>query len=167
LKRLAASGQLSPADMVWTESRGAWAPASSIKGLFSSPPPIDSETVVCAFCPKPMSQEALQCSSCQNWRRDIHVLIDTYRKFTLAQVAAIMLGGLVVFVLVVTTKEARTWTGQFSFEKFRGTPSFVAAVVTVIVVVLVGIITQVSAVGYRERIRKATNGLWKRPWWTF
>lgn len=38
LKELAASGQLSPTDMVWKDGMGAWAPASSLKGLFNSNP---------------------------------------------------------------------------------------------------------------------------------
>jgi hypothetical protein len=38
LRQLAASGQLSPTDLVWKEGMGAWVPASSIKGLFNSNP---------------------------------------------------------------------------------------------------------------------------------
>ena len=38
LKQLAASGQLSPADIVWKDGMAAWVPASSLKGLFSSNP---------------------------------------------------------------------------------------------------------------------------------
>jgi hypothetical protein len=34
LKQLANAGQLQPTDMVWQEGMTAWAPASSIKGLF-------------------------------------------------------------------------------------------------------------------------------------
>lgn len=36
LKQLAASGQLSPTDMVWKDGMDAWVPASSLKGLFNS-----------------------------------------------------------------------------------------------------------------------------------
>jgi hypothetical protein len=38
LRQLAASGQLSPTDLVWKDGMGAWVPASSIKGLFNSNP---------------------------------------------------------------------------------------------------------------------------------
>ena len=43
LKQLAATGQLSPTDMVWKDGMGAWVPASSLKALFNSnlgPPPV-------------------------------------------------------------------------------------------------------------------------------
>jgi hypothetical protein len=43
LKQLAATGQISPADLVWKEGLANWVAASSIKGLFSpisSPPPL-------------------------------------------------------------------------------------------------------------------------------
>ena len=51
LKQLAGAGQLQPTDMVWQEGMTAWAPASSIKGLFppakvpppSTPPPAKKE----------------------------------------------------------------------------------------------------------------------------
>src|SRR4051812_26904524 len=38
LKQMAAAGQLQPTDLVWQEGMPSWAPASSIKGLFSSGP---------------------------------------------------------------------------------------------------------------------------------
>ena len=37
LKQLAASGSLSPSDLVWKEGMAEWKPASSVKGLFLSP----------------------------------------------------------------------------------------------------------------------------------
>src|SRR5437660_1166862 len=91
LKLLAASGQISPTDMVWREGMAAWVPASSLKGLITSavappplaPPPLPyepppyspgSETRACAFCRKPMSSDAIRCPSCNNWRQDIHLL---------------------------------------------------------------------------------------------
>jgi hypothetical protein len=40
LSQLAASGQLSPTDMVWKEGMGAWVPASTLKGLFNPNPPL-------------------------------------------------------------------------------------------------------------------------------
>lgn len=43
LKRLADSGQLSPADLVWKEGLASWVAASSVKGLFAgnaTPPPL-------------------------------------------------------------------------------------------------------------------------------
>lgn len=37
LKRLAASGNLGPTDLIWKEGMAEWKPASSVRGLFSSP----------------------------------------------------------------------------------------------------------------------------------
>ena len=59
LKRLAASGELSPTDMIRKEGIEAWVPASKAKGLFpstSSSPPLGK-------CPKP--DKAVACDS--NW----------------------------------------------------------------------------------------------------
>ena len=36
LKRLAAAGELRPTDLVWTDTLANWAPASTVKGLFSA-----------------------------------------------------------------------------------------------------------------------------------
>jgi len=46
LKELAASGELSPNDLVWKEGLAEWKPASTLKGLFpetSGPPPLPIE----------------------------------------------------------------------------------------------------------------------------
>ena len=37
LKQMASSGQLAPTDMVWTPGMASWAPAETIKGLFTTP----------------------------------------------------------------------------------------------------------------------------------
>ena len=42
LKRLAASGQLKPTDIVWKEGLTEWTKASSVKGLFVEPPKVGS-----------------------------------------------------------------------------------------------------------------------------
>ena len=45
LKRLAASGELSPTDMVWKEGLEAWVPASKAKGLFQLNSPREKSAV--------------------------------------------------------------------------------------------------------------------------
>lgn len=51
LRRLAASGQLQPTDLIWKNGMANWAPASRLKGLFPQatstkpgPPPLDPAT---------------------------------------------------------------------------------------------------------------------------
>jgi len=190
LKRLAVSGKLLQTDMVWREGMAAWSPAGSVRGLFSSttlpthatPPPLSddpptqsraSETKICAFCRKPMPADAIQCASCQNWRRDIHLLVATYRKLALAQMAAMLVGlplAVILFITGMNHPSARNqtlFTSEFSFEKFATTPFFAIGVVLVVVVVVVYAATQGPAVRTRHQIQKLTGGLWKRPWWTF
>ena len=70
-----------------------------------------------------MPSEAVQCSSCRNWRRDVHLLIDTYRKLAIAQLAAFTIGGtLAALVLITGARQptARTPTPPFdpSFRDF-------------------------------------------------
>ena len=134
---------------------------------------VGSETGTCAFCRKPMPSDALQCSSCQNWRRDIHRLVDTYRKLALAQLFSITFGGLLAAILFITgaqhpsARKTTLFSSEFSFEKFVTTPSFAIGVVITVLVVVVWVVTQVPAARTRRRIQQATKGLWKRPWWTF
>ena len=135
--------------------------------------PSESETQTCIFCHKPMPLDAIQCASCQNWRQDIHRLIDTYCKLALGQYAAMMIGGLFacfVFVNGARQPNARTtmlFSSEFSFEKFVSTPSFAIGVVFVVLTMVVWAVMQVPAAGTRRRIQQATKGLWKRPWWTY
>ena len=52
LKQLATAGDLLPTDLVWTEGRDEWEPASVVKGLFRDtppvkpPPPVPAQSVV-------------------------------------------------------------------------------------------------------------------------
>jgi hypothetical protein len=46
LKQMAAAGQLQPTDLVWQEGMANWAPASTIKGLFSGGRPADPAPLV-------------------------------------------------------------------------------------------------------------------------
>ncbi len=169
LKRLATSGEFSPTDMVWTEGMAAWAPAGSMKGLFSSitpiahgtPPPLptnppnQSATAgigACAFCCKPMPLEAVKCSSCQSWRRDIDLLINKYRNLMRAQLAAILMGGAWIIVLVaVAAKEGKPILSADTVTIF---------LFTVVAIVLAG----VPAISIRRSIQQVTKGLWDRPW---
>lgn len=58
-----------------------------------------SEIGTCAFCRKALAAEAVQCSSCGNWRRDIHLLIDKHRKLEFAQLVTITLGGFLAAIV--------------------------------------------------------------------
>ena len=133
--------------------------------------PAELETETCAFCRKPMSSDAIQCSSCRNWRQDIHLLIDTYRKLMLAQVVACTIGALLaslLFVAAAASATTETLFGRsFSSEKFFASPWFVLAVLLSVLVVVVWIVTVAPAVRTRHRIQQATKGLWERPWWSF
>lgn len=43
LKQLAAEGQLAPTDMIWKEGMAEWAPAGSVKGLFTQEIPLQTQ----------------------------------------------------------------------------------------------------------------------------
>lgn len=65
LKELAASGELQPDDLVWTEGRDEWKPANMVKGLFPPspempPPPVPSPV---AKAPPPVPSAASDNSS--------------------------------------------------------------------------------------------------------
>ena len=46
LKQLAASGQISPTDLIWRKGMANWAPAEKVKGLtFASPPPLTPPSI--------------------------------------------------------------------------------------------------------------------------
>ncbi|MGO8746509.1 MAG: GYF domain-containing protein [Thermoguttaceae bacterium] len=191
LRRCAAEGKIGPGTLICPVGEQEWVPASSVQGLFTysaaplppvaSPslpysPPSESnvsDTGTCAFCRKPMPSDALQCSSCQNWRREIHVLIDTYRKLALGQLAVHAIGvplAVIVFIMGARQPSARIttlWDSEFSFEKFVTTPAFAIGVLIVVLVWGVWAVLQVPAAKVRRRIQKTTKGLWKRPWWTF
>ncbi len=195
LKRLAASGELFQTDMVWTEGMAAWSPATSVRGLFSSnavpthaaPPPLPhnpptqsptSGTGICVFCRKPMPADAIQCSSCRNWRQDIHLLIDTYSKQALAFYVAIAVGTALASLLFVAAKANATtafvmradggWDlNHFSFDKFVASPWFAPGVLITVAVVAVCIVGWAHDRRTRHQIERVTRGLWKRPWWTF
>jgi hypothetical protein len=129
----------------------------------------ESETGTCAFCCKPMPSDAVQCSSCGNWRHDIHQLIDDYRRLAIAQVNALIIGILLTtFSFIAAAVGATTYTmfgKSFSFEKFVATPWFVIGVLIAVAVVLVYVITQARAGRIKHRIHEVSKGLWKRPWW--
>ena len=139
-------------------------PAAQVRRPASSPtPPAESagsETGTCAFCRKPMSLDAIQCPSCQNWRRDIHQLIDTYRKLQLAQLATVIIGGLIAFFVIQNARESAT---LFKPAEFPTGPVVLIGVATAVI----WLTTQVPSVSTRHRIEELTKGLWQRPWWTF
>jgi uncharacterized membrane protein len=107
-----------------------------------------------------MASDALQCPWCHNWRREIHLLIDTYLKFALGQIAGTIISAVCVAGVLLGAK-GKSW------EEFITTPSFAILVLIVVVTVVLYVVTQVFAVRYRRRIEQATKGLWTRPWWTF
>jgi len=132
-----------------------------------------AETGTCPWCRKDMPSDALQCPSCHNWRREIHLLIEAYRKLALGQIATMIIGVLLALgVCLWRLEDAIEGNGvtipkRFSFAKFQSTPSFAIVVFIVVLTVVVYGVTQVFAVRYRRRIQQATMGLWQRPWWTF
>lgn len=54
LRRMAASGQLSPSDLVWREGMSDWAPAGAIRGVFPGP----GEPLVPGVAPNPYASPA-------------------------------------------------------------------------------------------------------------
>jgi hypothetical protein len=44
LKQLAAQGQLTPSDMIWKDGMAEWAPAGSVKGLFTQEIPLQTQS---------------------------------------------------------------------------------------------------------------------------
>ena len=135
-------------------------------------PDVEQETGTCTWCRKAMPSDALQCPWCRNWRRDIHLLIQTYRELALWQIATAIISGLLIagaFFLGLpdAMENNKLLERTFSFEKFLNTPSFDIIVLVVVLTVVVYVPTQVHAVRCRHRIQQATKGLWIRPWWTF
>lgn len=68
LKRLADSGQLSPADLVWKEGLANWVSASSVKGLFAgsaTPPPLPPNGLASAGADdlKPKAEAAVKATA--------------------------------------------------------------------------------------------------------
>ena len=61
-----------------------------------------------AFCRKPMPSDAAKCSSCGNWRRDIHELIDDFRRLAIAQINALIIGA----ILASVSFGAAVWARQ-------------------------------------------------------
>jgi hypothetical protein len=107
-----------------------------------------------------MPTNALQCSSCRNWRRDIHELIAAYHKLELTQLAALLIGGLLALVVMLNASEN---AGLFKSPEFPTGP----VVLIVILTAVAFIVAKVPAVRTRSRIEKVTNGLWERPWWDY
>jgi hypothetical protein len=126
----------------------------------SSSESVGSETGTCAFCQKPMPSDAIQCSSCRNWRRDIHLLIGKHHRFALAQIAVVCVGAIFVIAAIARAKEE---VGAL------GTPSDPTGVVALIATItaLAWAVILLPLAGIRRRLQKLTKGLWERPWWTF
>lgn len=170
LMRLAATGQLLPTDMVWAEGMAAWVSASSVKGLFNavvsppyvvppSLPPVasESETITCAFCQKPMPLKAIQCSSCKNWRQDIHLLIQRYRRLATIQIICLVMGTVGTGLgLGVALKEVG------SIEKVPQSRPFWFIVVYGLFTIGAYLWTQIPAAQIGNRSQDMTGGLWKR-----
>ena len=57
LQQLAASGQIGPADLVWTQGMSTWQPAGQVAGLFppgaAVPPPIPAQVVPTGYAGPP------------------------------------------------------------------------------------------------------------------
>lgn len=168
LQERVAAQRLRPDDLVWREGAPQWVAAQAMPELF------EAAQAMCAFCQKPMPPEAPQCSQCRNWRRDIHLLIEKYKKLTLAAHLGLAVGGLVamtLFVIGVTHRSA--WTsfhglrGDFSFEKFVGTPFFAFGLLFAILAVVAYVVFQIPAARTRRQIQEQSSGLWRRPWWSY
>lgn len=184
LKDLAKTGQIVPTDMVWSEGMRSWAPASSVKGLFiqSDPsdvpphPPVPNPSVlklegastgVCAFCQTTMPQGAVKCSSCQNWRKDIHILIRQYRRIAATQFLVLVVGlsGALSLLSVAIIKDADVggiWKWSFSFEALMRSPRLWIAIFVMVVVLVGFVVTQIPAARIGNQIQRLTGGLWSR-----
>ena len=128
----------------------------------------ESETGACAFCRKPMPSDAIKCSSCQNWRRDIHLLIRDYRRIATTQVVCLVISLPIVCGLLFTAgKDAvrvdfLSGHRQYSFDAFVRSPSLRFAVVVMLLVAVVYIATQIPTARIGNRIQQLTDGLWQR-----
>jgi hypothetical protein len=127
----------------------------------------ESETGTCAFCCKPMPTDAIKCSSCQNWRRDIFLLIRDYRRMATTQLVCLAIGLPAVLRLsFVAGKDATRidFSGhrEFSFDDFVRSPSLWLAVVVALLGVVVYRATQIPAARIGNRIQQLTGGLWQR-----
>ena len=116
-----------------------------------------------------MALDAVKCSSCGNWRRDIHELIDDFRRLAIAQINALIIGTIlasVSFAAAVVGATTRTIFGtNFSSEEFVRSP------------VVHGwrrdcgcgrynVHRYANAPGQiKQRIHAASRGLWEHPWW--
>jgi hypothetical protein len=115
LKDIAASGELQPADLVWTEGQNEWKPAQSIEGLVSGnqtneqvPPPITGYT--------PGTPSAVAQQSVEMARRVLSRTPSDSTKRTIQQVAWILCGIVIVlgsclFVLMEGSAESAIQQG--------------------------------------------------------
>jgi len=165
------------------EPHGYAIPVAQASPVASLPPPLvppgitpvsrpestELETGTCTYCRRAMALDAVKCSSCGNWRRDIHELIDDDRRLAIAQINALIIGTILAgisFAAAVVGATTETLSGRnFSSERFFASPWFAVGVVIAIAVVVMYIITLTRAGQIKQRIHTASRGLWEHPWW--
>jgi hypothetical protein len=72
LRQIAASGQIQPSDMVWTEGMAAWSPAHTVEGLFAGAPgpaasPPGAPPGPAPYAPQPGAYPAAKRFTLPNW----------------------------------------------------------------------------------------------------
>lgn len=105
-----------------------------------------------------MPLEAIQCSSCNNWRKDIHLLIKEYRRLATTQLVGLAMGlpATVAFQCIALRNAHR------SIENLLQSPPLWLAVLMGIVTAGAFVYIQVPAARLGNRIQDMTDGLWKR-----
>jgi hypothetical protein len=114
-----------------------------------------------------MPTDAIKCSYCQNWRRDIYLLIRDYRRMATTQVVLLAIGSAVIFGLMFAAGEdarriADLGHRELSFDDFVRSQHLWLAVVVALLGAVGYRATQIPAARIGSRIQQLTGGLWRR-----
>lgn len=111
LKRLAASGRLSPSDLIWREGMTEWAPASKVNGLFPAvePPPPMRMGADADIDPHPHPRSIARRDYAGFWLRVVAYFIYAIAVLFCSLFAGVALGITMVAMGIEPTGEEPIW----------------------------------------------------------